>query len=616
MFFKYLVLLFVVLLLTQSILIAQSTKTAESSQPPRWAADAVWYQIFVERFANGDRANDPTPKDIQASTDFFPLPANWKITPWTQDWYQQEPWAAPTGRPLNETLFFRRYGGDLQGVLNKLDYLQDLGITAIYFNPLNDAPSLHKYDARNYHHIDVNFGPDPEGDKKIIAAENPADPATWKWTAADRLFLKLVQEAHRRNIRVVVDYSWNHTGAEFWAWKDILKNQQHSVYKDWYEILAFDDPATPGSEFRYQGWANVNSLPEIKKVDVPVPRVSGHPYEGNIHPDFKAHIFAVTRRWLAPDGDPTRGIDGYRLDVADQIPLGFWRDFRKEVKAVKPEAYLVGEIWWEKWPDHLMNPVPYCKGDMFDAVMFYQAYRPARSFFANTIDSIDARQFADSLLFQWNRLAKPFRYAMMNTAATHDAPRLLSCFYNPGKYKYRAHPYDDRNYKTGMPDEDTYRRVRLYLLHTFTNIGAPQIWNGDEMGMWGGDDPECRKPMWWPELTFDPETRNNIQKGPKTTDPTGFNREHFEYYKQLIRLRHENPVLRHGKIEFLQAKGKTLLYRRFDRKKEVFVLFNLDQKTQHFRLPRKGNYRDLLTNATMGQEIDLPPGGGMVVVRN
>lgn len=612
---KIRILLVLLQLLTGTcLLMAQSTKSP-FNQPPKWASDAIWYQIFVERFANGDPSNDPKARDIQASTDFFPLPPDWEITPWTQNWYKQEPWAAATGRPLHETLFFRRYGGDLQGVLNKLDYLQELGINAIYFNPLNDAPSSHKYDARNYHHIDINFGPDPEGDKKIMAAENPADPATWQWTAADQLFLKLVQEAHRRQIRIVLDYSWNHTGAEFWAWKDILKNQQQSAYKDWYEILAFDDPSTLGNEFQYRGWANVNSLPEIKKVDVPAPRKSGHPYEGNIHPAFKAHIFAVTRRWLAPDGDPQRGIDGYRLDVADQIPLQFWRELRREVKSVKPEAYLAGEIWWEQWPDRLMNPAPYCSGDMFDAVMFYQIYRPARSFFALPTDSLDARQFADSLMFQWNRLKKPFRYAMMNTAATHDAPRLLSCFYNRGKYKYRANPYENPEYLTGKPTEETYQRVRLYLLHAFTNVGAPHIWNGDEMGMWGSDDPDCRKPLWWPDYAFDPEARTNIQQGPKTNDRAGFNRRHFEYYQQLIRLRQSNPVLRSGNIEFIRAEGKTLAYRRYDRKNEIIVLFNMDDKTQRFQLPGNGKYRDLLHGSPVPPQVDLEPWSGIVVKR-
>ena len=125
---------------------------------PAWSQDVVWYQIFVERFRNGDPSNDPTPHDIAGVTDEAP-PDGWRPTPWTQDWYRQEPWAVATGRDFYGTVQFRRYGGDLQGVLDRLDYLQQLGVTALYLNPVNDAPSLHKYNARNYHHIDRNFGP-------------------------------------------------------------------------------------------------------------------------------------------------------------------------------------------------------------------------------------------------------------------------------------------------------------------------------------------------------------------------------------------------------------------------------------------------------------------------
>ena len=160
----------------------ESAPTGQSLGVPDWAGDAIWYQIFVERFRNGDPSNDPTAHDIDGVTDQSP-PKNWRPTPWTQDWYQQEPWAAATGKDFYGTVQFRRYGGDLQGVLDRLDYLQELGITALYLNPVNDAPSLHKYDARNYHHIDRNFGPDPRGDERRIAAENPTDPATWGWTA-------------------------------------------------------------------------------------------------------------------------------------------------------------------------------------------------------------------------------------------------------------------------------------------------------------------------------------------------------------------------------------------------------------------------------------------------
>ena len=565
------------------------------NQPPEWSKEAIWYQIFIERFFNGDKSNDPGPENINAPPAGMMAPAGWAVTPWTQDWYKMDDWAVKTGKNFNEMVQYRRYGGDLQGVIDKLDYLQELGITALFINPLNDAPSLHKYDARNYHHIDVNFGPDPVGDNQIIASEHPDDPSTWKWTSADKMFLKLVDEVHRRNMKIIMDYSWNHTGVMFWAWQDILKNQDKSHYKSWYAIKSFDNPATPENEFSYTGWAGVGSLPELKKVNVTTERISGYPYEGDINSGAKRHIFDVTKRWLAPDGNATKGIDGFRLDVADQIGMVFWRDYRKFVRSIRPDAYLVGEIWWAKWPDKLMDPVPYCKGDVFDAVMFYQVYKPARYFFAKNDFGTDAKTFRDSLEFQWNRLPSPNRYAMMNVSSSHDAPRLLTDFYNPNKYKFRSTPNDDPGYKTGMPDQETYRRLRLYLVHEFTTIGAPQIWNGEEMGMWGSDDPHCRKPLMWKEFAFEPETRNNFQPGVKAFDKVGFNQEQFDWYRQLIRIRKENPVLSTGKISFLVANGKKLAYKRYDANHEIIVLFNLEESKQSFDLTANGKYLNLLT---------------------
>ncbi|KUG05813.1 hypothetical protein ASU33_00015 [Solirubrum puertoriconensis] len=571
----------------------------------------VWYQIFVERFSNGDPKNDPTPQTMQPA---FEAPPGWRITPWAHNWYEPEPWAKQAKLSWGDELGLRRYGGDLQGVINKLDYLRDLGVSALYLNPLNDAPSLHKYDARNYHHIDVTFGPDPAGDQRIIASENPADPSTWKWTSADKLFLKLVEEAHRRNMKVVLDYSWNHTGVGFWAWQDILKKQKASSFADWYQITSFDNPATPASEFAYQGWANLASLPEIRKTNITTERKSGRPYEGNLSEGAKQHIYAVTKRWLAPDGDIGKGIDGYRLDVADQIPMGFWRDYRTYVKGIKPDAYLVGEIWWEEWPDKLMDPVPYVSGDVFDAVMFYQIYRPARNFFANVTESIDAKQFVAELQAEWSRLAKPTRYAMMNVSATHDTPRLLTDFFNPGKYKYQATPRDNAAYKTGRPDTDTHNRVRLYLMHQFTNVGAPHIWNGDELGMWGADDPDCRKPLMWPGIKFESETHNNYQPGAKTYDPVGYNAEHHAFYQKLARIRKNNPVLITGDIEFLTATGKQLSYRRFDKEQQVVVLFNLEKNSRSFKLPVKGRWTNLMHGTFINSDqVDLPPLTGMIL---
>ena len=578
------------------------------NEPPAWARSVVWYQIFVERFNNGDKSNDPKPENMDVPFMKIKTPKDWAITPWTWDWYKQEDWAAKTGKSFNDVVQYRRYGGDLQGVLDKLDYLHDLGVTALFINPLNDAPSLHKYDARNYHHIDVNFGPDPEGDNKLMASEKPNDPTTWKWTSADKLFLKLVDEVHKRGMKIIIDYSWNHTGTSFWAFDDLVKNQEKSEFRDWYSVTSFDDKATPASEFKYEGWLGNQYLPEIKKVEVKGERKNGHAYEGNINEGAKQHIFSVTRRWLTPDGDNTKGIDGFRLDVADQIGLGFWREFRKVVRAAQPEAYLVGEIWWQQWPDELMDPVPFTSGDVFDAVMFYQAYRPARYFFAKTDFDLNARQFRDSLELQWNRLKPANRYAMMNVSSTHDSPRLHSDFYNPNKYKYQASPADNKAYRTGKPDAETYQRLRLYLVHLFTSVGAPQVWNGEEMGMWGADDPNCRKPLCWKELKFDPETRTNFQPGTKTYDEIGFDQSQYDFYKKLIHIRNSNAVLSWGDIKFLITDGKKLAYQRSVGNESIVVLFNLESEAQLFSLPTQSTWIDLLTDQKFeGDSFKLRP---------
>lgn len=587
---------FLLLILLRSVNVFSQEASTDFSEPPAWAKEVVWYQIFVERFYNGDTSNDPKPENVATPALNVFAPPGWALTPWTSDWYEQEAWSKATGKSFHEMFQYRRYGGDLQGVLDKLDYLQDLGVTALFINPINDAPSLHKYDARNYHHVDVNFGPDPVGDAKIIASENPVDPSTWQWTAADTLFLTLVDEVHKRNMKIIVDYSWNHTGTTFWAWQDVLKNQERSPYKDWYSIKSLDNPLTAANEFDYEGWLNVPSLPELKKVDVTTPRKTGHPYEGNINDGAKKHIMAVTKRWLSPDGDVTKGIDGFRLDVADQVGLGFWREFRKTVRAVQPNAYLVGEIWWEEWPDKLMDPAPYTQGDVFDAVMFYQTYRPARYFFAKTDYAIDAKQFRDSLEFQWSRVREPNRYAMMNVASSHDTPRLLTDFYNPNKYKFQASPNDNKEYKTGKPDDESLKRLQLYLIHTFTSIGAPHIWNGEEMGMWGADDPYPRKPLMWKEFSFKPERRNNFQPGSSEFDTVAFNQEQYDFYKKIIAIRRNNPVLMDGTLEFINTDGKVLSYKRSNAHTEIIVVFNAKNTVQTISLQKKSRYIDLLTN--------------------
>jgi cyclomaltodextrinase / maltogenic alpha-amylase / neopullulanase len=561
---------------------------------PAWTGDAIWYQIFVERFRNGDPSNDPTAHDIEAFTTHA-MPGGWKPTPWTHDWYRLEPWAAATGEDFYTTIQFRRYGGDLQGVLDRLDYLQQLGVTALYLNPTNDAPSLHKYDARNYQHIDRNFGPDPRGDEAIMRAEDPADPATWKWTAADSLFLSLVREVHRRGMRIIMDYSWNHTGTAFWAWQDVLTHQRQSKFAEWYEIRQFDDPATPDTnEFAYSGWANVPSLPEWKKVGRPAGQTHGA-IEGNLLPAVAAHVFDVTRRWLDPngDGDPSDGVDGFRLDVADVVPLGFWRDYRRFVRRVNPEAYLVGEVWWEKWPDQMYDPAPWLKGDVFDAVMNYRWYAPTRSFFDSAPPFLTASRYAASLDSQRTGIGPAYIRAMMNVAASHDTPRFSTSVYNPGRYKYRDTPRDDPTYKVDRPDDRTRRIQELILVQEFTYIGAPQIWNGDEVGMWGAFDPDERKPMVWGDLKYDDESADPFGR-PRRVDHVAPDTTMFRLYQELITLRKQHlRLFVDGTLKWLVTDDAhdVVAYERVFGDQRAVVAFNNSTVSQAISVTADGRYR-------------------------
>jgi len=564
-----------------------------NQEVPGWSKDAIWYQIFVERFRNGDPSNDPTAHDIEGFT-ARPAPPGWRPTPWSHDWYREEDWAKSTGQDFYTTVQFRRYGGDLQGLMDRLDYLQDLGVTALYLNPINDAPSLHKYDARNYHHIDRNFGPDPRGDEARTAAEDPANPATWSWTAADSQFLALVREVHRRGMRIIMDYSWNHTGIMFWAWRDVLKNQGRSKYAGWYEIERFDDPATPDTnEFSYKGWANVPWLPEWKKVGRPEGRTKGA-IEGNLVPGVRDHVFAVTRRWLDPngDGDPSDGVDGFRLDVADVVPLGFWRDYRRFVRSINPEAYLVGEIWWEQWPDKLYDPGPWLQGDVFDAVMNYRWFTPTRSFFTRAAGATASRYVAnlDSLTAG---IGTAQLQAMMNLTASHDTPRFSTSIYNPGRYKYHNRPTEDSTYRINRPGARTRRIQEMILVQQFTYIGAPEIWNGDEVGMWGADDPDERKPMVWGDLRYDDETADPLGRA-RPRDRVVPDTALFRVYRNLIVLRKQYlRLFVDGTLNWLRtedARG-VLIYERVLGDQRAIVAFNNSDAPHSIAVAASGRYR-------------------------
>ncbi|MCB9282975.1 MAG: alpha-glucosidase C-terminal domain-containing protein [Lewinellaceae bacterium] len=569
-----------------------SEKQDVQPQVPAWAQDAIWYQIFVERFRNGDPGNDPTPESMTGGYRIS-VPPSWQPTPWGQDWYAPDPWFEECrATDFYRRVQLRRYGGDLQGVLDQIDYIQALGVNAIYFNPLNDAPSLHKYDARNYRHIDRNFGPDPQGDAALIDSETPNDPATWQWTAADQLFLKIVDAFHQRGIRVILDYSWNHTAPGFWAMEDIRKNGPESHFTDWYHILKYDDPATPEDEFDYEGWAGYKGMPVFNKTIVP-PDDKEMPFEGNLASEsLKQHIFNVSRRWLDPNGDgnPADGIDGFRLDVAGEIPMGFWREYREQVRRINPEAYLVGEIWWLHWPDSFCDPAPFLQGDQFDAVMNYRWYLIARGLFAQAEPVVKPSEFVRQWEAQIQGIRPEYQRAMMNVAASHDSPRLSTSLFNKTRYKYQAKPSENPDYKIQKPDARTRVEQQLLLLHQFTWLGGPHIWNGDEVGMWGADDPDCRKPMVWQDLDYEVERTHYLPGVERNPDIVSVDRELLVYYQALARLRHDHPALARGDMQFLLAEDEpmTLAYQRSGEGETLIVAFNLSEETQTLSIPVTG----------------------------
>ena len=604
---------------------AQSTPptTVPPADVPAWAAEAVWYQVFPERFRNGDPSNDPAAADIRGSWPQIETArldaAGWAPVPWTQDWYRQTAWGRTLGEDLYTTIQLRRYGGDLQGLLDMLPYLDSLGVTALYLNPVNDAPSLHKYDARNYRHADRTFGPDPAGDAAIMAAETPDDPSTWTFTAADSLLLQVIDEVHRRDMRIVLDYSWNHTGLTFWAWQDVLEKGRASRHADWYEVDAWDDPATPENEFAYTGWAGVHELPEWKKLDETGDPHAGVPYDGDLHPDVKKLIYAVSRRWLDPDGDgdPSDGIDGFRLDVAEQVPLGFWHDYRDVVKSVNPDALLIGEIWWQQWPDVMSDTRPYLA--VFDAVINYRWYMPTRALFADAPPAMTPSRYAAHRDSVNAGIPAVQLQAMMNVAATHDTPRLATSLFNAGPYKSGVSARDNLAYKTGRPDAATFRTQRLLVLQQATTVGAPHVWNGDEAGMWGADDPDDRKPLVWADLAYETERADNHGR-PRRPDPVRVDEALLQFYRDAFSLRREHlGLFARGDMTWAltdDARG-LLAYRRTLDGREALVLFNLSDHEHTADLAAPGPLAlSVGTVAREGGQIRIGARSGAVFVRD
>ena len=526
----------------------------QKEKVPLWAKGVVWYQIFPERFANGDTTNDPEVEKVFINN--RKIPDGWTISKWTSNWFAQSEWEKKLGGDVRNHLYERRYGGDIQGIIDRLDYIKDLGVGAIYLNPVFEAVSLHKYDGSSYHHIDVNFGPDPDGDRKIMSSEIPDNPDTWKWTEADKLFLKLIDEVHNRGMKIIIDGVFNHTGVQFWAFQDIVNYQEQSKYKDWYLIDAFDDPVTATNEFEYKGWWNIKSLPEFNRT------------KDDLAEGPKKYIFNSTRKWMDPNGDgnPSDGIDGWRLDVAREVPIGFWKQWRNVVKTINNQSLIVGELW-ELSPDFISDD------GAFDALMNYNFAFAVNDYFIADTNKISVDEFIQRL----QKIDETYPYqnlfVLQNLLSSHDTERLSSLIQNPDrKYEHDANE-GNKNYKPGKPTSDYIEKQKLVAAFQLLYRGAPMIYYGDEVGMWGADDPHDRKPMVWDELVYENEIISE-QSGFKT----GFgiytveqNKNLLEFYKTIIKIRNDNEPLKTGTIRFIYS----------DNEKRAFVFESVieDQKT-------------------------------------
>lgn len=565
---------------------------------PEWAKTVVWYQIFPDRFRNGDPSNDPKVENLIGADPMEP-PKQWQIHPWGSDWYKLQDYELANGEPeLWKHILRRRYGGDLQGIIDNLDYLQDLGITAIYLNPVFEAPSLHKYDGATYHHIDPNFGPDPDGDRVLMASENPSNPDTWVWTKADELALELIDQAHNKGMRIIFDGVFNHMGINSFAFKDLKEKQEASKYIDWFTVKSFENKEK-ATEFDYEGWWGVKSLPELKED------------ENGIVEGPKNYIFAATDRWMNPKGKGAEfGIDGWRLDVAFCVHHNFWKSWRKHVRSINPEAYLVAEI-----VDVPEKVVPYMQGDEFDAEMNYNFAFTCAEFFMNPNSMrINATEFDKKLKELRDLYPKGVAYVNQNLFGSHDANRISSCIVNRGIGNFRdwgtyfglSKAAENADYSPRKPKAEDIHLQKLMVIMQMTYVGAPMIYYGDEVGMWGGNDPDCRKPMVWDDIDYKTE-RTLPDQSTHEGDEVAQNLELQAFYKKMVGIRNTNVALQKGDYETILVDNEQDLFcfKRSFEGETLWVLFNNSKTSQAVVLDELPiEVQDLISGNTYSRNAD------------
>ncbi|MGV3523338.1 MAG: glycoside hydrolase family 13 protein [Candidatus Sericytochromatia bacterium] len=470
----------------------RSARSTARVTTPEWVKDAVFYQIFPERFHNGDPKNDP---------------------PGTEPWGSQPK-------------LFNYMGGDLEGVIQKMPYLKELGINAIYFNPVFEAPtSNHKYDTTDYLKLDPSFG----------------DMST---------FRRLVDTAHANGIKVVLDAVFNHSGDKHWAFQDAMKNGPQSKYWNWYLIHGF--PVVQNPKPNYDSWWGFASLPKFNEYN----------------PEVRNYLYQVAEFWTK------QGIDGWRLDVPNEVrDMEIWREFRRRVKRLNPDAYIVGEIWGDG--------SPWLQGDQFDAVMNYQFREQVFNFLMDDKANVD--QFDWGLEGLRNRHPDSVTYSMFNVLGSHDTARVVT-----------------------MAKKDM-NKVKLAALFQMTYVGAPVIYYGDEIGLEGEMDPDCRRAMPW--------------------NPSQWNQDLRNYYKRLIQIRKQYPALRRGGFRSLMRHNdnRTFAYLREDAQSKLMVVMNNHTRAQDIPIDTArvsvpdGTLRDLISGRSYpirnGSVVfgQVPPKSGMLL---
>lgn len=572
---------------------------------PDWTRGAIWYQIVPERFRNLNPSNDPIKERVVGdSID------DWQAHPWASDFHKLQIWEEGRDASFEEIVEQRRYGGDLIGVMESLNYLKNLGVDVILLNPVFEASSVLKYDAVTFHHIDNNFGAKRKEDWEKIQSERE-DPSTWTFSSSDEVFLKLIKRAHKLDIRIVIEAQFTYCSNDFWAFKDLTENQQDSPYRDWFDVLSWDDPATPDTlEFDYKVWQGNKEWPLFKQDE-----------NGLVGP-VKKYILEITRRWMRPvrKGKSLDGIDGWYVSSARDIQANFWREWLEFVKSLNPAAVTVSE--------YPLNSNGANDRIDFDLFMNHDLSEVIKTFFVNsdkkwTVSDLDSR-----LQELRNNYSESENQKLITRLGNQSTIRLASLVTNPDMgFQGSGLASNGHALEFRPPDKEHLQTLKLISLFWLTYVGSPMIFYGDENGMWGGNSPCNLKPKFWPEFLSWKGTPGKGRRQGKRQKPTLRDRGILGTYIQMTQIRAENPAIRTGSFETILVDAERGVYA-FSRKldnNEVLVFINTSDEQQTITYSadweRGAKFKDLLTGKKIKPEsgeieLQLDRKWGAILTRN